>query len=96
MRSSRDSNSPSPQLAPAAGERTAVVTVVHQIRPHGVGTRPALKLMGDWLARAGFTTGTYAVLQATPGRIVIEAQGHLSEPGAEDHRRRLRAGLRAS
>jgi hypothetical protein len=97
MRSSRDlnlalappSNLPAAEPSPAA-DRVAVLTVAGQIRPHGIGGVPVLKLMGDWLASAGFPTGTYAVLAAGEGRIVIEAKGHLSDPGAVEHRRHLR------
>jgi hypothetical protein len=103
MRSSRHlslpvpspSNPPNPSDPPTA-ERSAVFTVVDQIRRRGIGGVPVLKLRGDWLASVGFPTGTYAVLQAANGRIVIEARGHLSEPGAFAKRRLLRTSLRGS
>jgi hypothetical protein len=97
MRSSREFSPAVPATSnlPLA-ERTSVLTVASQIRPHGTGGVPVLKLMGDWLELVGFSTGTFAVLHAEPGRIVIEAQGHLSEPGALDRRRQLRASLAGS
>jgi hypothetical protein len=97
MRSSLDSSLAvaQPSNVPTA-ERRAILTVAHQLRPHGTGGVPVLKLMGDWLDLAGFPTGTYAVLHAANGRIVIEAQGHLSDPGASDRRDRLRRSLAGS
>jgi hypothetical protein len=91
MRSSRKFNvAVAPPSNVPAPERTAVLTVASQIRPRGTGTVPMLKLMGDWLDLAGFPTGTYVVLHAGEGRIVIDAMGHLSDPGAAEHRHRLR------
>jgi hypothetical protein len=97
MRSSRQSSPAvaAPSNLPPADHKS-VMTVASQIRLHGTGGVPMLKLMGDWLAFVGFPTGTFAVLTAESGRIVIEAQGHLSEPGALDKRRRLRASLGGS
>jgi hypothetical protein len=106
MRSSPDS-SPTPATLPcppaaaapapdAGGERWSVVTVATQARPHDIGTFPVLKLMGDWLAAAGFRTGTFATLHASHGRIVIEAQGHLSDPHGQEQRSHLRALFRGA
>ncbi|HVT60179.1 MAG TPA: SymE family type I addiction module toxin [Thermoanaerobaculia bacterium] len=91
MRSAHDSK-PVP-LEPAARNvgrvgRASVITVT--------GFRlPQLKLVGDWLARAGFDVGTWAEVHAETGRIVIEAQGHIAEPGAREERSERRRALRA-
>jgi hypothetical protein len=56
---------------------------------------PQLRLIGYWLARAGFKVGTWAEVRAGTGRIVIEVRGHLSDPGAREQRAALRKAFRA-
>ena len=71
-----------------AGDRASVVTI-------SGFERPQLHLVGQWLARAGFKVGTWSEVHAGDGRIVIEARGHLSEPGAREARDKMRKSFRS-
>jgi Toxin SymE, type I toxin-antitoxin system len=72
---------------PADRDRASVVTITG-------AEQPQLRLVGRWLERAGFETGTWAEVHAGAGLIVIEARGHLSDSGAREARARTRKRLR--
>jgi len=46
----------------------------YRVREGLSSSKPALRLQGNWLHKAGFPAGSHAVVRVEPGQIVIEPQ----------------------